>query len=86
MNISDLNISSELDSEALASLAGGAIVARQYLGSTSQYSNWSYHGERALAFLGNVYVYGRGWTRKFRTVKTWTRTQTFRSFYNVLVG
>ena len=86
MNISDLNISSELDSEALASLAGGAIVARQYLGSSSQYSNWSYRGESALAFLGNVYVYGRGWTKKFRTVRCWTRTQVLKQFFNVYVA
>ena len=86
MNISDLNISSDLDRSALSAVRGGGIVGRQYLGSTTQTTNWQYHGEAALAFLGNVYVYGKGWTKKFRTVKTYSRTQIFRAFYNVYVA
>ena len=86
MNISDLNISEELDSAALAGLAGGSIVARRYLGSSTQNGSWSYHGERALRFLGNVYVHGRGWTKKFLTVKCWSRKQYFKQYFNVYVA
>ena len=85
MNITDLNISSDLDRSALSAVRGGGIVARQHLGNSVQTTNWQYHGESALAFLGNVYVYGKGWTKKYRTVKTWSRKQIFRAFYNVLV-
>ncbi len=86
MNVADLNISKDLDQSALSAVSGGGIVARQYLGSNTQTSSWAYHGERATAFLGNVYVYGKGWTRKFRSVRTWSRKQIFRSYYNILVG
>ncbi len=85
MIVADLNVSNELDQAALSAVAGGGIIARQHLGSTVQSTSWAYRGERALAFLGHVYVYGKGWTRKYRTVKTWTRTQIFRSYFNVLV-
>ena len=86
MNITDLNISSDLDRSALSAVRGGGVVARQYLGSSTQYSSWQYHGEAALAFLGNVYIHGRGWTKKFRTVRTYSRKQIFRAFYNVYVA
>ena len=86
MQISDLNISSDLDRSALSAVRGGGVVARQYLGSTMQTSNWQYHGERGLAFLGNVYIHGKGWTKKFRTVRTYSRKQIFNAFYNVYVA
>ena len=85
MQIADLNLSSDLDRSALSAVNGGGIVARRYLGRTSQVSRWQYHGERALAFLGNVYIHGKGWTRKFKTVKTYSRKQIVQAFYNVYV-
>ena len=85
MNITDLNISSDLDRSALSAVRGGGVVARSYLGSSTQYTNWQYHGEHALSFLGNVYVHGKGWAKKFRTVKTYSRKQIFKAFYNVYV-
>ncbi len=86
MQISELNVSSDLDRSALSAVRGGGIVARQHLGSTMQSTNWQYHGERGLAFLGNVYIRGKGWTKKFRTVRTYSRKQIFRAFYNVYVA
>ena len=85
MIVADLNVSNELDQAALSAVAGGGIISRQYLGSTMQTSSWAYRGERATHFLGYVYVAGKGWKRKLRTQKTWTRTQIFKSFYNVVV-
>ena len=85
MIVADLNISNDLDQAALSAVAGGGIVARQHVGSTRQFTSWQYHGERALAFLGNVYVYGKGWTRQYRTVKTWSRKEIFKAYYNILV-
>ena len=85
MQISDLNISNELDQNALSVVNGGGIVGRRYLGSHMSSSNWRYHGERALAFLGNVYIRGKGWTRKFKSVRTYSRTQVLKAFYHVYV-
>ena len=86
MQISDLNISSDLDRSALSAVRGGGIVARHYLGNTMHNTSWQYQGERGLAFLGNVYIKGKGWARKYRTVKTYTRKQIFQAFYNVYVA
>ena len=85
MNIVDLNIASDLDRSALAAVRGAGIVARSYLGSSNHYTNWSYQGEHAMAFLGNYYVHGKGWTKRFRTAKTWTRKQIFKKYFEVLV-
>ena len=85
MNMTDLNISSDLDRSALSAVRGGGVIARSYLGGYTQNSSWQYHGEYAQAFLGNVYVYGKGWAKKFRTVKTYSRKQIFKAFYNVYV-
>ena len=86
MIVADLNVSNDLDQAALSAVAGGGgIVAREIVGTSRQHTSWQYHGERALAFLGNVYVYGKGWTRKYRSVKTWSRTEIFKAYYNILV-
>ncbi len=85
MEIRDLDATEALDNEALANVSGGGIVARRYLGRASVTTNWQYHGERSMAFLGNVYLQGKGWTKKFRTVRTWSRKQIFKSYYNVFM-
>ena len=86
MEIKDLEFAEDLDKAALQQVAGGGVVARHHVGSTSSLTNWQYHGEASTAFLGNVYLHGKGWTKKYRTERTWSRKQIFKKYYNVFLG
>ncbi len=79
MQVQDLNISSDLDNAALATVSGGySELSRTYKGYNKSFSSWVYKGE-------TYYYVQRGANAdKWFSYKKWTRTETHRSYYTTL--
>ena len=68
ISINDLEINNDLDQSAMAAVIGGARVAWEYTGSSiGRMSSWRYTGRYFRRFVGNSYLSGKGWSRKYRT-------------------
>ena len=45
-------------------------------------SAWRYTGRRSSRFVGNVYLSGKGWVRKYRTAYQYKREQYKTNHFN----
>ncbi|WP_078118120.1 hypothetical protein [Thiosocius teredinicola] len=83
LNIENLALNADLDKAAMSAVVGGGRVAYEFLGSTvGSMSAWSYTGRSTRRFLGNVYLSGKGWTRKYRTSYQYKRVQYKLNHFN----
>ncbi|WP_078118105.1 hypothetical protein [Thiosocius teredinicola] len=83
LNIENLALNADLDKAAMSAVVGGGRVAWEFLGSTvGSMSAWSYTGRSTRRFIGNVYLSGKGWTRKYRTSYQYKREQYKHNHYN----
>ncbi|WP_078118123.1 hypothetical protein [Thiosocius teredinicola] len=83
LNIENLALNADLDKAAMSAVVGGGRVAYEFLGSTvGSMSAWSYTGRSTRRFIGNVYLSGKGWTRKYRTSYQYKRVQYKLNHFN----
>ena len=76
LTITNLPLNVELDKAAMSAVLGGGRVGYEYLGSSyGSMSAWRYTGRRSRRFVGNVYLSGKGWVRKYRTAYQYKREQ-----------
>ncbi|WP_078118117.1 hypothetical protein [Thiosocius teredinicola] len=83
LNIENLALNADLDKAAMSAVVGGGRVAYEFLGSTvGSMSAWSYTGRSTRRFIGNVYLSGKGWTRKYKTSYQYKRVQYKLNHFN----
>ena len=83
LTIENLALNADLDKAAMSAVIGGGRVAWEFLGSNvGSMSAWSYTGRYSRRFIGNVYLSGKGWTRKYRTSYQYKREQYKTNNYN----
>ncbi|WP_078118121.1 hypothetical protein [Thiosocius teredinicola] len=64
------------DNSALRAIIGAGLVCRRFVGSTiTAWTPWRYTGRVTRRFLGNVYLSGKGWARKYRASYQYMRCQ-----------
>jgi len=83
LTINNLPLNVDLDKAAMSAVLGGGRVAYEYLGSSvGSLSAWRYTGRRSRRFVGNVYLSGKGWVRKYRTAYQYKREQYKTNHFN----
>ncbi len=83
LTIDNLELDKNLDKAAMSTIVGGGRVGWEFLGSSvGSMSAWSYTGRSTRRFIGNVYLSGKGWTRKYRTSYQYKRQQYKYNHYN----